>query len=525
MTVLSQPRLLGRYLFYAPIASGGMATVYLGRMAGPKGFSRIVAIKQLHAQYVHDADFVTMFTDEAHLIGRIHHSNVVPPIDVVEADGDLCIIMEYVHGEALGRLMRLSRPERIPLRVVTAIMVQTLLGLHAAHVVADGDGQPLAIVHRDVSPQNILVGEDGIARVVDFGIATAADRAHKTDSGKLKGKLGYMSPEQLLGGSVDARCDIFSSGIILWEMLTGKKLFGPADALEAVERMRTFEPKLPSAIVPTLSPEFDSIALKALALDPSLRFSSAHEMARSLAAACPPAGAIEVAEWVTSLASDTLRTRATWIQDLASIDLGEWTQTHVFSTTLPPIVNNGSFSAQDQSKIPTLPPEPLAVGSTAQNAQGVSLHSLATQLQATERPSTSRHTKWLRLVSVGVFLSVAVVFAGFGLLRRGGASRVSRKLSVFAAKPASSAEVVNGSSGALHSSLIVDAGSSSAIPSGERDAAPPASHQSTLSPSGAATPPHVAPMHSSGTIAKTDCRTPYVIDSKRIKRFRPECFH
>jgi len=205
--------------------------------------------------------------------------------------------------------------------------------------------------------------------------------------------------------------------------------------------------------------------------------------------------------------------------------LGEWTQTHVFSTTLPPIVNNGSFSAQDQSKIPTLPPEPLAVGSTAKNAQGVSLHALATHVQATERPNSSRHAKWLRLVIMGVFLSVAVVFAGVGLLRRGDASRESRKLSVFAAKPATSAEAVNGESGVLQSTLIVDAGSASAMSSGERDAAPSVSRQSTSSPSAAAAPPHVVPTHPSGTIAKPDCRTPYVIDSKRIKRFRPECFH
>jgi serine/threonine-protein kinase len=273
-----------------------MATVFLARMAGPKGFSRIVAIKQLHAQLVHDADFVAMFVDEAHLIGRIHHSNVVAPIDVIEADGDLCIVMEYVHGEALGRLMRLARRDRIPLRIASAILVQTLLGLHAAHELTDGDGQPLSVVHLDVSPQNILIGEDGITRVVDFGIAQAAHRARPADTSKLKGKLGYMAPEQLMLGALDRRSDLFAAGIILWEMLTGKKLFSSSTPSEATERMSAFQATPPSSIVTTLSPELDAIAVKALCVDPNGRFDTALDMAKALESACPPAGAIEVAE-------------------------------------------------------------------------------------------------------------------------------------------------------------------------------------------------------------------------------------
>src|SRR5262245_51026591 len=169
---------IGRYALHGELASGGMATVHLGRLLGPVGFSRTVAIKRLHAQYAQDPEFVSMFLDEARLAARIRHPNVVPTLDVVATSGELFLVMEYVPGESLSRLARAARDrmERMPPRIVSAIMSGVLHGLHAAHEAKSERGEPLGIVHRDVSPQNVLVGTDGVARVLDFGVAKAAGR-------------------------------------------------------------------------------------------------------------------------------------------------------------------------------------------------------------------------------------------------------------------------------------------------------------------------------------------------------------
>lgn len=513
-----QPRALGRYLLYAPIASGGMATVFLARMAGPKGFSRIVAIKQLHAQLVHDADFVAMFVDEAHLIGRIHHSNVVAPIDVIEADGDLCIVMEYVHGEALGRLMRLARRDRIPLRIASAILVQTLLGLHAAHELTDGDGQPLSVVHLDVSPQNILIGEDGITRVVDFGIAQAAHRARPADTSKLKGKLGYMAPEQLMLGELDRRSDLFAAGIILWEMLTGKKLFSSSTPSEATERMSAFQATPPSSIVTTLSPELDAIAVKALCVDPNGRFDTALDMAKALESACPPAGAIEVAEWVTQLVSDTLSMRAQWISELVNMDLSEWTQTYVMSSSVPTDAGAGPNGSAGSNRPPAgdgraqpalvaLEPPPTA------NSQPGGVSSSAP-------PGLTFLGPKLPLLRLGAaaFVVAVVAIAMVGATRRARTVAQSPRLevSVLAASPQNPASAgpldsapTTLASAPLEKSAAVTAGAAGALP--HHSDAPAAS-------------PHPPAARATENGAQPDCRVPYVVDAKKIKRFRPECF-
>jgi serine/threonine-protein kinase len=191
------PRIVGRYALYGEIASGGMATVYLGRLLGQVGFSRTVAIKCLHPQFAKDPDFMSMFLDEARLAARIQHPNAVQTLDVVATEADLFLVMEYLQGESLSRLIKAStaKGQAIPLEIVTSIICGMLHGLHAVHEARDEHGAPLGIVHRDVSPQNVLVGVDGVARVLDFGVAKAAGRIQTTREGQLKGKLSYMAPE------------------------------------------------------------------------------------------------------------------------------------------------------------------------------------------------------------------------------------------------------------------------------------------------------------------------------------------
>src|SRR3984885_9026799 len=216
-----------RYVIGDEIAAGGMATVHLGRMRGGGGFARTVAIKRLHAQYAKDPDFFAMLLDEGRLAASIHHPNVVATLDVVASGDDLFVVMEYLHGAPLNTILRdtVRRGERIPPPVAAAIVAGALRGLHAAHEARDAGGALLGVVHRDVSPQNILVGVDGTARVLDFGIAKARGRAHATATGQIKGKFAYMPPEQLHGEELDRRADVYAAGVVLWESLVGGRLF------------------------------------------------------------------------------------------------------------------------------------------------------------------------------------------------------------------------------------------------------------------------------------------------------------
>jgi serine/threonine-protein kinase len=279
-------RVVGRYALYGGIASGGMATVHLGRLLGPVGFSRTVAIKRLHAQYAQDPEFVSMFLDEARLAARIRHPNVVPTLDVVATKGELFLVMEYVPGESLSRLARAARDkkQRIPQRIVSSIMSGVLHGLHAAHEAKSERGEPLGIVHRDVSPQNVLVGTDGVARVLDFGVAKAAGRTQQTREGQIKGKLSYMAPEQLRGAAVSRQSDIYAAGVVLWELLTGERLFSADNEgalLAKVLEGRIVPPSryvvTPSSV--TIGPDamrillgLDEVTLRALQSDPEKRY-------------------------------------------------------------------------------------------------------------------------------------------------------------------------------------------------------------------------------------------------------------
>jgi serine/threonine-protein kinase len=305
---------------YGEIAAGGMATVHYGRLFGTAGFSRTVAIKRLHPQFAKDPEFAAMFLDEAHLAASIRHPNVVPTLDVVATGGELFIVMEYVRGETLARLLSArSRGDAAPLRIATAIIAGVLHGLHAAHEATSDAGEPLGIVHRDVSPQNVLVGCDGIARVLDFGIAKARDRIHVTRGGSLKGKVAYMSPEQLTGAPVDRRTDIHAAGVLLWEVLVGRRCFeGDGDFATAdCVKSKAVEP--PSRHAAGLPATVDAIVLRALAKDPADRFPTAREMALSLEADVGIEPPSSVGAWVERLSVDTLRTRA---EQIARIEQG-----------------------------------------------------------------------------------------------------------------------------------------------------------------------------------------------------------
>jgi serine/threonine-protein kinase len=331
---------------YDEIASGGMATVHIGRLLGPVGFARTVAIKRLHAQFAKDPDFASMFLDEGRLASRIRHPNVIGTLDVISLEGELFLVMEYVPGESLTRLWRATYDSRqsIPVPIVSAILTGVLDGLHAAHEAKDDEGLPLGIVHRDVSPHNVLVGTDGIARVLDFGVAKATGRLQSTHNGQLKGKISYMAPEQV-HGSVDRRSDIYSASVVLWEALTGKRLFFAETQAKTLANVLYPRVDAPSRLVPALSRRIDEIVMRGLDPNPEMRFSTAREMAQALQQVIPPASSYAVGDWVESTAGKTLASRATKVARIArsSADSGP-RALHVDETAVP--VSHFSLKSQ-----------------------------------------------------------------------------------------------------------------------------------------------------------------------------------
>jgi serine/threonine-protein kinase len=306
------PTRIGRYLMFQAFARGGMASVHLGRLTGPAGFSRLVALKLLHPIYAAEREYFTMLLDEARLTSRIVHPNVVQTLDVVHEAGRLCIVMEYVHGVSLANALNLAakRRERVPPPIAAAVLVGVLHGLHAAHEARGEDGTPLGIVHRDISPQNIVVGADGVARVLDFGVAKALRKETVTREGHIKGKIGYIAPEQLTGSPVTRQADIRAAGVVLWETLVGARLFEEDNEARLITRVLTEEIPPPSHAAPGVSEALDRVVLKAVAFSKRTRFETAEEMAEALAAAVPPATREEVAAWIQRTASDLLDARA-----------------------------------------------------------------------------------------------------------------------------------------------------------------------------------------------------------------------
>ena len=274
----------GRYEVVADIASGGMAMVYLARALGAAGFQRLVAIKLMHAQYANDEEFVGMFMDEARLAARIRHPNVVATLDLENDDEGLYLVMEYIEGETLLALLRstVKAGRRIPPSITLRIVLDMLNGLHAAHELTGDMGEPLRLVHRDISPHNVLVGIDGISRITDFGIARAEERMTATKDGQVKGKLAYMAPEQTTSGTVDRRVDLFATGGVLWEARAGRRLFaGQNDGevlrnllVNPISKVREFVPDLPEAL--------EQMCMRALERDPDARFATAAQMADAL---------------------------------------------------------------------------------------------------------------------------------------------------------------------------------------------------------------------------------------------------
>ncbi len=274
----------GRYELLERLAGGGMGEVYLARQRGPAGFEKLLVIKTLLPHLCEDDEFIAMFKDEARLSAQLIHPNICQVFEFDEISGTWFIAMEYLRGQDLRRLWRACEQQGRPLPVplICRILADAAAGLDFAHSLRDASGRPCGIVHRDISPQNILVTLDGGVKIIDFGVAKAAGRAQHTRTGALKGKCSYMSPEQAAGAPLDGRADIFALGVVLHELLTGRRLFKGEDEAQTLARVRECKVAPPSELNPQLPPELDAIVLKALAKDPADRHRTAQDLRLAL---------------------------------------------------------------------------------------------------------------------------------------------------------------------------------------------------------------------------------------------------
>lgn len=274
---------IGRYEILGQVALGGMAEILLGRLLGPSGFERVVVIKRVLPHLSQHAAFTSMFLDEARIAAAIRHPNVVQVHELGMEDDVLFLVMEYLEGESLHGLMRRLTivGEHLDPALVGYIGAQACSGLHAAHELPDAEGRPSGLVHRDISPQNIFITYDGAVKVLDFGIAKAADRITQTEAGTLKGKFAYMSPEQCTGQALDRRSDVFSLGIVLYESVTGRRMFSRASQLQTLNAVVSDAFPPPSELAP-LPPALEAVILRALERNRDARFASAAEMRRAL---------------------------------------------------------------------------------------------------------------------------------------------------------------------------------------------------------------------------------------------------
>lgn len=289
-----------------------MAAVHIGRLIGPVGFSRTVAIKRLHRHLCQDEIFVKMLLDEARLAGRVQHPNVVAMLDVVQEHDEVLLVMEYVAGESLMRLLRLEKAKgrRVPPSIASAILIDSLRGLHAAHEAKSERGESLELIHRDFTPHNIMLRPDGSSVVVDFGVAKAVGRLHTTEEGTIKGKLPYMAPEQVRAGKLSRRVDVYAAGAVLWEVLVGERAVGGETEAQILERLLYDDVARPSDRATDITDALDGVVMRALSRDPEERYSTAAAMARALEEAEPPALPSRVADWLQSVAGEQLEMSA-----------------------------------------------------------------------------------------------------------------------------------------------------------------------------------------------------------------------
>ncbi len=512
-----------------------MATVHLGRLLGPVGFSRTVAIKRLHAQFAADPEFVSMFLDEARLAARIRHPNVVPTLDVVATAGELFLVMEYVPGESVARLSRAlrERKQTIPLRILCTIMAGVLHGLHAAHEAKDERGHPLGIVHRDMSPQNVLVGTDGVPRVLDFGVAKAAGRIQTTKEGQIKGKLSYMPPEQLRGASVSRQTDIYAAGVMLWELVTGQRLFSGDNEGVIVAKILEGNIPTPSHLLAagkrTLTDQvmrqletLDRTILKSLSMKPEDRFATAREMAISIERTVAPVTASEMGEWVEVTAREVLDSRAAMIAEIeshASVSAGSPDVMSVLQghATLPP--NNATLNDQTMPiKRQSLPSYYASEGPPVTQPSSISVSHSGSITPPEEKP----YRKAAVAAVVGLFMGASFLATVLVVRHRTQAQVTPPEMTLATPPPTLTPTPPPAETTPPAITAEPDAGVAAGA-TGEPHPVVAAGSKTIKAPKPLPAPPKSADKPPPPPPVTDDCSTPYWYDAQGVKHYKQQC--
>jgi serine/threonine-protein kinase len=510
--------LIGRYRLLEPIGHGGMATVHLAQQLGAAGFSRHVAVKRLHPQYATDPHFVSMFLDEARLASRVRDVHVVEVLDVLEIGTEILMVMPLIDGVTLTALLRnvTAAGRRMPLPIASAIVVGLLRGLHAAHTATGHEGAPLGIIHRDVSPHNVLVGVDGVTRVLDFGVAKANGQLHATRAGEVRGKPAYMAPEHLRSGAT-IQSDLYSAAVVLWEAITCQRLFVSESEAGLLTQVLEGRVRSPRQVDPEIPAALDSLVMRCLSYDPQGRPPSAERMAQELAAIVPPSPLSDVGQFVSRFGGAQLERLA---QAMRAVDRG---------LTPPAVVAPPPSPPMPQRALPELP-----VGAAVRRGAGEVTQTGPTA--GPPLPPARRRPVWLPVLSAMIVLGLV---AGASL-----AWRVSTRST---ANPATS-----GSAGGLEERVADTEGSTAkepvVVPSSRESAAPDAvisepaasasgqPSASTSSSSTAQAPRTPQPPMPSKTTAPSsaptepappksnDCNPPYEQDQNGVRRIKTRCF-
>jgi hypothetical protein len=421
---VTDPSKLGAYRLIASLGHGGMADVYLAVVEGPagSGFTKLAVLKKPRSHLADDADFVSMLMDEARVTARLTHPNVVQLFEVGEAKDEHFLVMEYLDGQPLHRVVRRIEREAarggasVPRHAFYGIVSDVLAGLHHAHELADYDGTLLAVVHRDVTPHNVFLTYDGVVKVVDFGIAKAVGRATETKHGIRKGKLRYMSPEQAAGGNIDRRTDIFAAGVILWNLATGLKFWSDRDDLEISRALQSGDfSASPREKCPEVPAEIDVICRKALAVRREDRYPTADAMRADLEA---------------FLGSETVAARRALVALLKELFASDREKVRVVLRTagLTTTASVAKLSLRKKRRAVAPRPRPAAVAdpsvrpmvlARAAKADGAAKRRVP---RGVERPASARLSVWRTVAKVlgCAVAAAAIVFAIDG--RRGGSS-------------------------------------------------------------------------------------------------------